>query len=372
MLQGSGFGTIDSSMQRRFLLPLGLVIVALIIGIFFVPRGGATPALYGGAVFTQLHAAPNFALHDQYGRRVSPRDFRGHVVAVTFLEARCRELCPLVAEELRAAAAGLRRDGASLTVLAISTDPKGDTPAAVATFLHDHRAGPQWHYLTGSRTALEPVWRSYYVYSAPPFAPASVRDAHTSATYLLDTQGRERVELGEVPDPATLSRDLRILAGLDVGVSAGVSLAAPQPGLPAPGFKLRTLPGQAVSLSSFRGKTVVLNFWSTTCPPCRRETGILDAAFKRLHARGVVVLGVDKQEDPSAVRAFVRQQRITYPILMDTDGSVMGRYLLRYLPDSFVIDARGVVAARRVGTVDPAWLTAQIQPLFSVARATHA
>ncbi len=134
------------------------------------------------------------------------------------------------------------------------------------------------------------------------------------------------------------------------------ALTGPQVGQPAPPFKLTTIDGKTVTLDSYRGKTLVLNFWATWCPPCRLETPDMLTAYARLHAQGVEFLGVDDTEQAPIVRAFVADKNMPYPQAIDTDKSFSDAYDIRYFPTTFVIDPQGIVRARHVDQVTPALL----------------
>ena len=118
-------------------------------------------------------------------------------------------------------------------------------------------------------------------------------------------------------------------------------------GKPAPDFALTTPDGDVIRLSDFTGKIVVLNFWATWCTPCRKEFPELVRAHDP--SGGVVVIGVDLQENPSEVLAFAREYGAQYPIVIDTDGSVADSYRLVGLPSTYFIDRAGILRAQQFG-----------------------
>lgn len=133
---------------------------------------------------------------------------------------------------------------------------------------------------------------------------------------------------------------------------AGIAVQeAPQPGYRAPGFSLRTLDGESVSLSDLRGRAVVLNFWATWCPPCRAEMPAFQRLYTRYADRGLMVLGVNAtlEDDLAAVFAFRQQYHLTFPILLDESGQVNRRYRVTALPTTFFIDSRGMIRDVVVG-----------------------
>lgn len=335
------------------------------LGALLIPRevgGQPAPPSLAGTVFAKEPAAPDIRLTDQFGHQVELSRLRGRTVVLTFLESHCTQLCPLVAEKMRRLLAGLGPDARLVTVLAISTDPEGDTPASVRSFSRKHGMLHRWHYLAGSRARLAPVWRSYYIYAAPRGASASLDAAHTSATYLIDSRGRERVLMGGDPDASSLDRDVRLLAGLPAGLDFARSAPAPEVGHPAPNFALRTPAGSTVRLSSLRGKVVLLNFWATWCTACRSEMPRLAGWYRQLRAREFVVLGVDQQESSGVAAQYARRLHIPYPIVVD-GGTISADYDVVGLPTSLLIGRHGAVAAVKLGTLDSSFLKDAIRPL---------
>jgi peroxiredoxin len=273
-------------------------------------------------------------------------------------------------DDIAAAAGNLRNGGGRAALIAISTDPEVDTRTSVDAFLHRHGGVSRWHYLSGSRARLEPVWKSYYVYAAPARAPAKIRDAHTSATYLIDPLGRWRGLFVGAFDPRTLARDLRILDGLPAQSSGSIEVAA-QPGAQAPAFGLPALNGGTVRLSQYSGKVVLVNVWATWCLPCRQEMPLLQSTYRRDHAQGLTIIGIDRQEDRASVHTFVSRARVSYPIALDSSGSVTTRYIeacpkLGGIPDSILVDGSGTVAAVSCGQVDGHWLSQNVDKLLGL------
>ena len=170
-------------------------------------RDGKSPPFVGPRI-AHPSVTPNFALRDQNGQLVRLSAQRGKVVVLTFLYTHCPDLCPLTAMHVEAALdrLGARRSGVS--VLAVSVDPEGDTPAAVRRFVRTHRLGPQFHYLTASRNVLAPIWRSYNVTSVK---VGGADPDHTLYVLLLDRSGKSRVLFDAQALPAAIAHDLRLL-----------------------------------------------------------------------------------------------------------------------------------------------------------------
>ena len=123
-------------------------------------------------------------------------------------------------------------------------------------------------------------------------------------------------------------------------------------GGPAPLFSARLLDGSgSLRLASLRGKPVVLNFFQSSCAPCKAESKVLEAAYRRYRSEGVVFVGVDFQDAVGDARRFVRVHGITYPVIRDS-GDLVDRYGLIGTPETFFIDRLGrLVNGPVIGTV---------------------
>jgi len=129
------------------------------------------------------------------------------------------------------------------------------------------------------------------------------------------------------------------------------SSPSPREGFLAPDFTLDNLQGEKVTLSGLRGKIVVINLWATWCPPCRAEMPALENAYKQYKDSGVVVLGlnVTNQDSEREVPLFVEEFGLTFPILLDRDGSVSALYQLRGLPTTYFVNREGIIRTVVVG-----------------------
>jgi cytochrome c biogenesis protein CcmG/thiol:disulfide interchange protein DsbE len=137
------------------------------------------------------------------------------------------------------------------------------------------------------------------------------------------------------------------------GLSTDPSLIrSPLIGHRAPGFDLRMLDGDgSVRLSSLRGQIVVVNFWASWCAPCRTEHRDLEAVWDRYRGDGVVVLGVSYQDRPAAGLAFRRDLGGDWPLVDDPHSNTALAYGVTGVPETFVIDGDGRVAAKYIGRV---------------------
>jgi cytochrome c biogenesis protein CcmG, thiol:disulfide interchange protein DsbE len=134
---------------------------------------------------------------------------------------------------------------------------------------------------------------------------------------------------------------------------------------PAPELTLPRLSGGGEeSLSDFRGRVVVLNFWASWCEPCRAESPLLERWHRRISRQGGTVLGVDVLDVSSDAREFVREYGLSYPMLRDRDGDTQPEFGVVAYPETIAIDRRGRIAAIERGPVDEAWLRERVQPLL--------
>ena len=122
----------------------------------------------------------------------------------------------------------------------------------------------------------------------------------------------------------------------------------------APDFLLEDTAGNKVSLASLRGKVVLVNFWATWCPPCRKEMPALEALYKKLGTDDFAVLAVNQWEDPDHVFTYTGDLNVfpTFPILFDPESAVSEKYRVKGLPTSFLVDKQGRLAYRAVGGRD--------------------
>lgn len=155
-------------------------------------------------------AAPRIRLEDARGGTFDTRSLAGKPYLVTFLFANCPDVCPLIGAQLRDTLTQLGDDARRVGVVAVSVDPRGDTPAAVREWLARQREPRQFHYLVGTERELAPVWRAWY---AAPQIPGNPESAHTAVVWVVDARGRltAKVSAGRPFDARGLARDVRSL-----------------------------------------------------------------------------------------------------------------------------------------------------------------
>lgn len=141
---------------------------------------------------------------------------------------------------------------------------------------------------------------------------------------------------------------------LTVGEGGDLAAAAARGERPqAPDFTLESLDGNGeITLSSFRGKAVVLNMWASWCIPCREEAPYLEQVWKQNRKRGVVVLGLDAKDFRRDAREFRDRFALTFPIAYDGPGETLSGYGVTGFPETFVLDREGRVVAALKGAVN--------------------
>jgi thiol-disulfide isomerase/thioredoxin len=123
-----------------------------------------------------------------------------------------------------------------------------------------------------------------------------------------------------------------------------------------PALEGATLAGGTLSSSDYAGRVVVVNFWATSCAPCRHEQPILSAAESRAGDDGPFFIGINHREGAAAARAYLDEFDVPYPSLGDPSGDIAYRFGVPFLPTTVVIDADGRLRYRVAGAIDEATL----------------
>jgi peroxiredoxin len=136
-------------------------------------------------------------------------------------------------------------------------------------------------------------------------------------------------------------------------------------GEPAPNFQLQDLDGRLVTLSDLRGKVVLLNFWATWCGPCRVEMPAMEELYRMFQRKDLEILAVSTDaEGVSVTKPFQQKNRLTFPILHDSDYRVGLTYGARSLPMTFMVDRQGIVRHQIFGARD--WSAPEAQQLIQM------
>ncbi len=145
---------------------------------------------------------------------------------------------------------------------------------------------------------------------------------------------------------------LVLLSGAAVAAPdmAELGVTAPSERVEAPGFTLKDTHGDKASLADYRGRVVLLNFWATWCPPCRDEVPALQRLFASMKGEKFVVIGVAVDRGSlDAVERFGQETGVTYPVLLDPEGTARNAYEVNVLPTSYIIGKDGRITGRITG-----------------------
>ncbi len=120
----------------------------------------------------------------------------------------------------------------------------------------------------------------------------------------------------------------------------------------APDFTLKDIHGRALSLSSLKGKVVLINFWATWCPPCKAEMPSLNKIYNEMKAQGLEVVAVSTDNSLSTIKDFLARNRLDFPVLFDESKAVTKQYHVFSMPTTFLIDRNGMIVEKFYGEED--------------------
>jgi len=189
---------------RLALFVTGMLALAAIGGVLLFAVGDRTARGEGfaGAIRPQI-TPTDFGLRDENGRMVRLSDLRGRPAVVTFMYTTCRDTCPLTAQQIRQALDDLGHD---VPVIAVSVDPKNDTPRRARAFEREQGLAGRMRWVLGTSAQLRRIWRDYGV------APQNAESEHSASTVLLDATGRQRIGFAtSVLTPDGLAHDIAAL-----------------------------------------------------------------------------------------------------------------------------------------------------------------
>jgi len=208
----------------RLLLALATILV-IAGGIALLTQGGssskqqlpgnvtsASSSSFVGSVATPLKPAPGLQLHNYLRQNINIDQYRGKAVLVTFLYTNCPDVCPLITANLRVALSMMSpRQAAKTQIIAVSVDPRGDTPKAVAAFLERHKMTGRMQYLIGSAHELARVWSQWNVGSEQDAQQPQLVN-HSGLVYGISASGKLTTLYAANFKPSDIAHDAPLLS----------------------------------------------------------------------------------------------------------------------------------------------------------------
>ncbi len=217
------------------------------------------------------------------------------------------------------------------------------------------------------------TWDTPVPEEAEPESPEEATSSAPSAAPSLDTAqatgtapaGTEKLEIALAPAEAAQASEA-------TGVTEVTEAAEPRGtgvGELAPAFTLPTVntAEETLSLDDLQGQPVLLSFWTTWCPFCRRQAPVLVDAYARYADQGVAFVGVNVKEGRAPVENYLEQEGMTYPVVLDQSGTTAQAYQVRGFPTTYFLDREGRVVARHVGQLTPEQVTGYLDRLLDAS-----
>jgi protein SCO1 len=177
------------------------------------PPGKLTAGRFAGTAASPSKPAPPLALEDSLGKQINLNRYRGKAVLVTFIYVHCPDVCPIIVGNLNTAQSELGPKAEDLQIIAVSADPKGDTPKAVEAFLKARRMTGRMEYLVGPRPRLERAWSDWSIVSrASPKKRNPDLVEHSALIYGISAGGKLTTLYPANFKPAQIVHDVPILA----------------------------------------------------------------------------------------------------------------------------------------------------------------
>jgi thiol-disulfide isomerase/thioredoxin len=171
--------------------------------------------------------------------------------------------------------------------------------------------------------------------------------AETLREQPVAAQGKDPA--GEYLELATLARYEQVKVSIDNPqyVAALAQLEKEDQARAQADFTLTDLQGKSWTLKALQGKVVLVNFWATWCPPCRKEMPDLDSLYRRFKDQGLIILSIS-DEEADKVKSYLAEKPVTYPILLDPGRKVNDLFRINGIPKSFVYDRNGKLVAQSI------------------------
>jgi peroxiredoxin len=287
----------------------------LVLGLVFILLGSAAACIKS----EKTQYAPDFTLQSVNGSTINLVDFRGRPVMLTFWRINC-SACQFqmpFTQELY--------DTWSSDSLAVLTINVGDRASDVKDYMASR--GITYPVLLDMD---DQVTQAYGIVGVP-------------TTYFIDGKGvLKAYQIGAFQNEKAMESAIKsVFPSLILSPKIETF---PEIGKVAPDFTLQTIDNQSISLSDFRGKTILLNFWVSSCDACVSELPYLQTASDNRTDQQAVILAVNCGESSQTVHSIVDRLKPSFPVLLDPEGTVCTAYK-RGAPTAFLIDSNGVIKA---------------------------
>ncbi|MGB1008743.1 MAG: SCO family protein [Thiolinea sp.] len=367
-------------------LPLNNWLLAILLFCLFIVRAQVQAAeeTIGG----------DFSLTDHYGNTYQLAEQRGKAVVMFFGFTHCPSICPDSLVKMASVVKKLEERANQVSVVFITVDPERDTVEKLAQYVPFF--GKQLLGLTGSKSRIDSVTKAYRaryeLIKKSPGDPYYNVD-HSADIYVLDRMGKVdtivpygmpashilQVVEGALNKPTGVLADedskkareiasakLPTTGSLDAPTTDSISVdsAASEHKLALP-----DLSGRQHQMTDYLGKTLVINFWATWCPPCRAELPALNRTWQALKDDDIAMLAVNVGEEKTAVTAFLRDFPIDFPVLLDEKGESMKRWKIKGMPTTVMLNPEGKLVYHVTGERewDDPEILAQIRALKDTA-----
>ncbi|MGE6553000.1 thiol-disulfide oxidoreductase ResA [Bacillus mycoides] len=131
----------------------------------------------------------------------------------------------------------------------------------------------------------------------------------------------------------------------------------------SPNFVLNSINNEKIELNKIKKKGIILNFWGTWCEPCQREMPAFESFYQKNKNNGIEIISINSQESNIAVKNFIKEKQLSFPVVIDTDGQVGNTYNVTTLPATFLIDSKGKIIKKHAGEMNEEMLQQWIKYL---------
>lgn len=325
--------------------------------------------------------APAFSLTDQNGKKETVSSFAGKSVVLTFGDDECTDLCTLLAEDVLAANKDLGAGSANVEFVSINVNTFHPSVAATKAWTDSHGLAhtSNWHFLTGKPKVLLALADHYgvevdldqkartIVHGAEMFFISPTGDQEQIGNFGTESANTAEFShsMAQLANEMLPDNEQHAVGGLVVSSRATVDTSI---GSTPPPIELPSLgTGTAATTASFLGKYVVVNFWSPDCSLCVSELPAIQRAHEDLGS-SVDIVGIDVSDPTSAGISFASRAGVTYPQLLDRQGTIAGQYEIPGFPYTVILDPKGKLVVRHPGEMTTEQLEYLLKTLSAEAQ----